>query len=62
MSEVASADHTKIGILNGVMPSVRIRMAVTIRFRPPRMDDQPTSHTPMKNIWMPIGARAERGG
>ena len=33
---------------------------VTIRLIAPRMDDQPTNHTPIKNMSTPIGPRTEQ--
>ncbi len=46
MIEVAREAHTKIGILKGVIPSARIRITVTMRFKPPKIDDQPATQTP----------------
>src|SRR6266511_746505 len=62
MIEVAIDAHTKIGRRMAVIPFARIRMTVAMTFAEPRMDDQPAVKTPRKNICIPTGARAERGG
>ena len=61
MIEVASTLQARMGMLNIAMPGVRMRKMVAIRLSAPRMDDQPTNHTPTKNNWMPIGPRMLSG-
>src|SRR5664279_4896944 len=60
--EVATAAQTKIGIRKASIPLARIRSTVTSKLSAPRMDDQPASQTPIKNICIPIGAFTESGG
>ena len=62
MIDVATAAHTKIGNRKAVIPFARILKTVTIRLRPPRIEDQPATNTPIKNICIPTGALADSGG
>ncbi len=62
ISEVAMEAQTKIGMRKATMPLARMRTTVAIRLSAPRMEDQPATNTPRKNICIPMGAFAESGG
>ena len=45
-----------------IIPLARIRITVAMTFNEPRIDDHPAVKTARKNICIPTGARADKGG